>query len=208
MCWYMSLNEVQPAHAVGFIRLQCEGDLQQALDNKYMVQQWLIMTQEQAFDVIKHMSVQPANEAAEKEEFYNIRQGQYESVSAYFARVTKVAANCAFQCPSCRQGLEEYLLLSKLVAGLIDPVLKREAFRTYGTFKSVNDLKTFCAAYESSMPKVGLTSYAGSGAEAAAAVKELPMPTEPPIEGRRMSGKVCCALCSVQYTSTECSVEF
>ena len=131
MCWYLSLNEVQPEHAVGFIRLQCEGDLQQALDNKYTVQQWLDMTQEQAFDVIKHVSVQPANEAAEKEEFYNIRQGQYESISTYFARATKVAANSAFQCPGCRQGLEEYLLLSKLVTGLMDPVLKREAFRTY-----------------------------------------------------------------------------
>ena len=32
----------------------------------------------------------------------------------------------------------------------------------------MNDLRTFCAAYESSVPKVGLTSYAGSGAEAAA----------------------------------------
>ena len=62
--------------------------------------------------------------------------------------------------------------------------------------------------------------------EAAAAVKELPMPTEPPIEGRRMSRKVCCALCTVQCalalsavqcsssalavqcTSTQCSAVF
>ena len=45
--------------------------------------------------------------------------------------------------------------------------------------------------------------------EAAAAVKELPMPTEPPIEGRRMSRKVCCALCTVQcalaLSAVQCS---
>ena len=97
--------------------------------------------------------------------FYNIRQGVHESIGSYFGRATQVAANSSFRCPSCRHGLEDYLLLSKLVAGLNDPVLKREAFRAYETFTDVNELKKFCASYESSTPTL---SYSSSSAPAAA----------------------------------------
>ena len=69
MCWYLSMNELlRDAHTtLGFIRLQCAEDLQQALDDKYTMQQWLAMTPEEAFGAIKFMTVQPTNEAAEKE---------------------------------------------------------------------------------------------------------------------------------------------
>ena len=167
MCWYLSMNNLlqDAVKTLGFIRLQCAEDLQQALDDKYTMDQWLAKTPDEAFNAIKMMTVQPTNEAAEKEVFYNIRQGVHESIGSYFVRATQVAANSSFRCPSCKHGLEDYLLLSKLVAGLNDPVLKREAFRAYETFTEVNKLKMFCASHESSAPKL---SYSSSSAGIAA----------------------------------------
>ena len=66
----------------------------------------------------------------------------------YFTCALKVAANCEFNCPNCNYGLADYLLLSKLTVGLVDPGLRKEVFRSFETFKEVVALRSFCMAYE------------------------------------------------------------
>ena len=105
MQWWLKLNGWGPADAVGFIRLSCLPVLQRALDAKYTVQQWSELSTEAALEAIKQIVVLPTNQAAEKEQFYNLKQGPYESISAYFTRATTVAANYDFNCPECAAGL-------------------------------------------------------------------------------------------------------
>ena len=145
------MNGWGPADAVGFIRLSCLPELQRALDAKYTVQQWSELSTEAALEAIKQIVVLPTNQAAEKEQFYNLKQGPYESISAYFTRATTVAANCDFKCPECAVGLGDYLLLSKTAVGLSDSALKKEVFRSFHTFDSHAELRGFCIAYETAM---------------------------------------------------------
>ena len=168
------MNNWSQTEAVGFIRLTCANELQRALDDRYTVQQWSVMTMEEALEAIAQIVVQPSNQAAEKGLFYSLKQGTYESISAFFTRAHKVAANCDFKCPSCDNGLGEYLLISKLAVGLSDPTLRKEVFRSYEVFKSVNALRSYCMAYEtatkSSEPVRGaFHSVPGDAAAAAAA---------------------------------------
>ena len=123
MSWWLKLNGWQQTEELGFIRLSCDTELQRALDDRYTVQQWASLTTEHAILAISNIAVQPTNQAAEKDQFYSLKQGTYESISTYFTRAYKVAANCEFKCPNCRHGLGEYLLLSKLAVGLADTAL-------------------------------------------------------------------------------------
>ena len=119
------MNGWGSADAVGFIRLSCLPELQRALDAKYTVQQWSELSTEAALEAIKQIVVLPTNQAAEKEQFYNLKQGPYESISAYFTRATIVVANCDYKCPDCQFGLGDYLFQSKTVVGLSDSALKK-----------------------------------------------------------------------------------
>ena len=82
MSWWLRLNNWSQTEAVGFIRLSCATELQCALDDKHTVQQWAGMTADEALEAIRHITVQPTNQAAEKDVFYNLKQGNYESISA------------------------------------------------------------------------------------------------------------------------------
>ena len=93
MSWWLKLNAWAQTEAVGYIRLSCEPSLQHALDAKYTVQQWANLATEEALEAIKQITVQPTNQAAEKDLFYNLKQGTYESISAYFTRAYTEAAN-------------------------------------------------------------------------------------------------------------------
>ena len=95
--WWLRLNNWSQTEAVGFIRLTCANELQRALDDRYTVQQWSVMTMEEALEAIAQIVVQPSNQAAEKGLFYNLKQGTYESISTFFTRVHKVSANCDFK---------------------------------------------------------------------------------------------------------------
>ena len=92
MSWWLRLNAWPQTQAVGYIRLSCTTELQRALDDKYTVQQWSDMTTEEALEAIKQITVQPTNQAAEKDIFYNIRQSIHESISTYFTRPHKIVA--------------------------------------------------------------------------------------------------------------------
>ena len=108
MLWWIRLNQWQNAEAVGFIRLQCLPDLQRDIDAMYTVDQWTGLSVNDCMEAIKQMVVLPANVAADKEAFYNMKQGPQESISAYFSRAYTTVANCSFKCPSCDYGLENY----------------------------------------------------------------------------------------------------
>ena len=160
MSWWLRLNAWSQTEAVGFVRLSCTTELQRALDDKFTITQWADMTIEDALEAIRLITVQPTNQAAEKDIFYNLKQGTYESVSAYFTRAHKVAANCEFKCPNCTHGLADYLLISKLAVGLSDATLRKEVFRSYDVFDSVSALRSFCLAYETAT-KAGASVHSG-----------------------------------------------
>ena len=86
MSWWLKLNGWAQTEAVGYIRLWCEPRLQCAMDAKYTVQQWANLATEEALVAIKQITVQPSNQAAEKDLFYNLKQGTHDSISAYFTR--------------------------------------------------------------------------------------------------------------------------
>ena len=117
----------------------------------YTVDQWTGLSVNDCMEAIKQMVVLPANVAADKEAFYNMKQGPQESISAYFSRAYTTVANCGFKCPSCHYGLENYLLLSKVAVGLGNNALKKEVYRSFEWFKNINDLRSFCVAYETAM---------------------------------------------------------
>ena len=93
-----------------------------------------------------NLTVKLSNKAAEKELFYNIKQGPYETVSAYFTRAHAIAANANFRCPSCQVSLHNYLLQSKLAVGLHDIDLRKGVFRIFETLGNVESLREFCVA--------------------------------------------------------------
>ena len=172
MSWWLKLNAWAQTEAVGYIRLSCEPSLQRALDAKYTVQQWASLATEEALEAIKQITVQPSNQAADKDIFYNLKQGTYESISAYFTRAYTVAANCGFQCPNCEHNLGEYLLLSKLAVGLSDSTLRKEVFRSCEVLDSVSDLRSFCMAYETAMKAGVSVQYGGNNLEIAVGAQE------------------------------------
>ena len=53
--------------------------------------------------------------------------------------------DCGFECPHCDG---DYMLLRKLVAGLIVSAMRQEVFRKYPTLDSVDKLRKFCNVYE------------------------------------------------------------
>ena len=128
------------------------------LDDKFNVQQWATLTTDLALLAISTIAVQPTNQAAEKDIFYSLKQGTYESISTYFTRAYKVVANCEFKCPNCSYGLGDYLLLSKLAVGLSDTALRKEVFRACDSFGDVSALRSFCMAYETAS-KAGASAH-------------------------------------------------
>ena len=134
--------------AFGYIRSACTPDLQRAIDSKFTVSAWSNLSVSECIEEIKNIVVLPSNKAADKEVFYNIKQGQNESISTFFSRAHMVAANCEFMCPNCQYGLENYLLLSKIAVGLADATLKKEVYRSIDMFMDINHLRSFCVAFE------------------------------------------------------------
>ena len=101
MEWWLKLNSYGPTEASGYIRLQCVPDLQQALDSRYSVQEWLDLTASEALNAIKLIAVLPTNQVADKDKFYSLKQGAFESISTYFTHSYAAAACSAFKCPNC-----------------------------------------------------------------------------------------------------------
>ena len=148
MKMWILLNGWHQTESVCYIRLICTQELQGVLDNRYPIAQWTSMTTDQALAAIGHITVKYSNKAAEKELFYSLRQGPYETVSTFFTRAYSTSTNANFQCPQCKNGLGEYLLLSKLAVGLYDTELRKEIFRAFETITDVNSLRAFCIAHE------------------------------------------------------------
>ena len=99
MVMWLQLNGWQQADGVCYIRLACTPELQSLLDCRYPIAEWQNMTIDGALAAIGSVVVKHSNKAAEKDLFYNLRQGQHETVSAFFTRAHKVTANANFTCP-------------------------------------------------------------------------------------------------------------
>lgn len=62
-------------------------------------------------------------------------------MSDYFTKCSHMVLDCAFHSLDCDKDLSEYMLVRKLVAGLREPVLRREIFQCHGQFKDVDSLR-------------------------------------------------------------------
>ena len=63
MEWWLNLNRWDPSDAVGHIRLLCTPPLQKAMDARYSIAQWSLLTPEEALNAIKAIVLQPTNKA-------------------------------------------------------------------------------------------------------------------------------------------------
>ena len=145
---WLRLSHYPEADKPGLIRLQCTDDLQGVIDSRYEAEHWESFTVEQAMLALAHLTVKLSNKAAEKDLFYGIKQGPYETISAYFTRAHSIAANANFRCPGCNHSLNTYLLQSKLAVGLQDTDMKKDVFKNFETLKDVESLREFCIAHE------------------------------------------------------------
>ena len=148
MEWWLNLNRWDPSDAVGHIRLLCTPPLQKAMDARYSIAQWSLLTPEEALNAIKAIVLQPTSKAASWNTFFSDQQKSSESVGSFFTRTSQNVVDCEFRCPSCHNDLGDYLLLGKLITGLSDTSLRREVFRICDTL-TIDSLRSFCAAYES-----------------------------------------------------------
>ena len=148
MEWWLNLNKWVPSEAVGHIRLLCSPPLQRAMDARFSVAQWSVLTIAEALEAIKRIVLQPKNRAAVWSKFFCDNQKDSENISAYFTRCAQDAVECEFQCPNCACDLGDYFLLGKLIVGLSDTTLKREVYRICDSF-TLDSLRIFCGAYES-----------------------------------------------------------
>ena len=134
MEWWLNLNKWVPSEAVGHIRLLCSPPLQRAMDARFSVAQWSVLTIAEALEAIKRIVLQPKNRAAVWSKFFCDNQKDSENISAYFTRCAQDAVECEFQCPNCACDLGDYFLLGKLIVGLSDTTLKREVYRICDSF--------------------------------------------------------------------------
>ena len=81
MEWWLSLNQWEPSDAVCHIRLCCAPTLQRAMDARYSVAQWSILTPGETLDAIKRIVLQPTNRAANWSHFFSDHQKKSERVS-------------------------------------------------------------------------------------------------------------------------------
>ena len=168
---WLGLSRVPDDEGVILIRMYCTPPLQKALDNKIACEEWQRLAPAQAIDLLESITVKYTSRAADIGAFYNLKQGPYETIAAYFTRGHEVATSAKLRCPTCSQGLGNYLLLSKLAIGLHNEELRREAFRAFDTLKDVDHLRAFCIAHEAASaaatatggPSVAGTQLAGSG---------------------------------------------
>ena len=175
MEWWLKLNSYGPTEVSGYIRLQCVPDLQEALDSRYSVQEWSDLTANEALNAIKLIAVLPTNQAADKDKFYSLKQGTFESISAFFTRSYAVAACSDFKCPNCEQKLGDYLLLSKIATSLSDSALKTEVFRAYDAFNNISDLRMFCLAFETARKSGSVQCVRENPAIATASAQDHPL---------------------------------
>ena len=134
---WLGLSRVPDDEGVILIRMYCTPPLQKALDNKIACEEWQRLAPAQAIDLLESITVKYTSRAADIGAFYNLKQGPYETIAAYFTRGHEVATSAKLRCPTCSQGLGNYLLLSKLAIGLHNEELRREAFRAFDTLKDV-----------------------------------------------------------------------
>ena len=80
MEWWLNLNKWDPSDAVGHIRLLCAPPLQKAMDARYSIAQWSVLTSEEALDAIKRIVLQPSNRAANWSNFFSDQQKSSETV--------------------------------------------------------------------------------------------------------------------------------
>lgn len=176
-CW-LELSHFPPAKAVLHIRLQCTPALQRSLDSRYTMDQWAVLSTEEALDAISRVALQPTNQAADWSKFFATTQGPNESICEYFTRSTQCAADCEFKCPHCAGSLSEYMLLRKLVCGFRSVALKEEVFRQCQSLSDVDVLRNFCVAFEAAHKDARQSDVGGnSGRESwAAAAGVTPLP--------------------------------
>ena len=168
MDWWLKLNKFSAADAVGHIRLSCSPELQRALDTRYTVTQWSLMSSHEALDSIKQLAIQPSNRAADWDKFFSCKQVASENISAFFTRSAQVVAECEFSCPRCNSDIGDYILLRKVIVGLNNPSLRKEVFRQCDTLLNMDLLRSFCVAYESAMKDLSTPVFGAAEAAAAA----------------------------------------
>ena len=110
------------------------------MDAKFDTATWAAFTKGQALDTIRDIVLIPKNRAVTWNDFLSCSQKPGEEIDAYFTRCMHLSTEAEFMCPSCNHNLSAYLTLGKLITGLRDNSLKKEAYRACELF-TINSLR-------------------------------------------------------------------
>ena len=145
--WFQ-LNRVAREDAVISIRLNCDDQLQRALDASYSADEWKALTLNEALNVIQEVTQKSVNRAVLWDRFFNAKQGSTEPAKTYVHRCQEMALDCAFRCPHCCGDICDYMLTHRLASGISNSGLKQEILQDYEKFNSVSKIMQKCEVYE------------------------------------------------------------
>ena len=174
-----------PPLAAPYVRLLCNGELQQRIDARLDKQVFKQLSTSAAVDVVRSVVIGPRCEVGAWTDFFAYPQAPGDSVDAYVSKCRTMAAECNFQCPECDKSLTEYVLSRKVVMGLSDRRMKAEVLRCFPRLRSVSEVVSQCEIIEAA-EKVAGCSVAGHVSALplvqTAAVSPPPAPDPTPTE--------------------------
>ena len=137
-----------PPLAASYVRLLCDGALQQRIDARFDKQAFRQLPTTAAIDVVRSVVVGQRCEVGAWSDLFAYSQEPGDSVDAYVARCRALAAECNFRCPECNSSLTEYMLSRKVVMGLSDRSMKAEVLWYFPRLSSVSDVVNQCEIIE------------------------------------------------------------
>ena len=133
-----------PPLAASYVRLLCDGNLQQRIDTRFDKQDFRQLSTAAAIDAVRSVVVGQRCEVGAWSDLFAYSQELGDSVDAYVSRCRALAAECNFRCPECDGSLTEYILSRKVVMGLSDCNMKAEVLRCFPRLTSVSDVVNQC----------------------------------------------------------------
>ncbi|XP_068219192.1 uncharacterized protein [Palaemon carinicauda] len=156
--WFQ-IGRVATEDAVLSIRLNCDDQLQRALDACYTADEWKALSLHQALDAVQEVTQKSVNRAILWDKFFSAQQGPMEPAKTYVHRCQELALDCAFRCPQCQNDMSDYMLTHRLVSGLNNCRLKQEILQDYEKYNSVAKILQKCEIYEAAERDSGANKF-------------------------------------------------
>ncbi|XP_068242430.1 uncharacterized protein [Palaemon carinicauda] len=156
--WFQ-IGRVATEDAVLSIRLNCDDQLQRALDACYTADEWKALSLHQALDVVQEVTQKSVNRAILWDKFFSAQQGPMEPAKTYVHRCQELGLDCAFRCPQYQNDMSDYMLTHRLASGLNNCGLKQEILQDYEKYNSVAKILQKCEIYEAAERDSGANKF-------------------------------------------------